>query len=188
MVTFHRMLFPGVIATILSVSFLACGSEPDTKTMTWDSTTDLGSVSFEVPVGWEWDTDFNEGNETEAARVQSGEAEEGFANATIIIWQESVNETVKVKDARTAEDEDGRLLEYETWQGEVNGVPAIFRRVDIGFSDEFSREEFVAQRLLEVYIMPEGDEWAWWVWCAAMVGHEHNAEACKTLVNSVRLG
>lgn len=184
----RKMLFPGVIATILSVSVLACGSEPDTKTMTWDSTTDAGSISFEVPVGWEWDTDFNEGRETEAVRVQSGEGEEGFSNATIIIWQESVNETVKAKDARTAEDEDGDLLEHETWQGDVNGVPATFRRVDTGFSDESIREKLIAMRLLEVYLMPEGDEWAWWVWCAAAVGHEHNVEACETLVNSVRPG
>ena len=81
-----------------------------------------------------------------------------------------------------SENED--VIAHEVWNDRVNGVDAIFRRTDTPVADETLR----GMRTLEVYVMPEGNGWAWRVGCLAMLAHEHHVSACEAIANSLKSG
>ena len=181
----HRTLALLILALAL-LSLLACsGSQPEMQAFTWDSGSPAGAVSFEAPVGWDWDTEYIEYSESQdfaATGVHSPESAEGYAEAIIAPWEGPVDEWVDTLSETISEDED--VIAHKVWDGEVNDAPAIFLRTDTPVADKSLR----GTRALEVYVMPEGNGWAWRVGCVAALIHEHHVKACEAIANSVKSG
>ena len=176
----------GGVMALLLLSTMACARGPELQTFTWQTSSGR-AVSVSAPLNWEWDTGYIErvkGGDVEATGLRTAQSEEtpGYADAIIAVWEGPIDEWVEVLSETVMKDSDGDLIEHKTWSGEVNGAEALFRRDD----RETNAESFKGYRLLEVYVMPEGNEWAWRVGCQAMLAHEHHVEACEILVNSVR--
>ena len=156
------------------------------QAFTWESKHQR-AVALSAPTDWEWDVEYIESakeRDLDATGIQTVRpSEDGYADAKITLWEGPIDEWVETKSEVIREDKDEDLMAHETREGEVGGHPALFLQTDY----EHSRDsDFTGTRVLEVYVMPDGNEWAWRVGCMAMLAHERRVADCEAIVNSVR--
>ena len=87
-----------ILSLVLSLSLACSGSQPEMQTFTWDSGTPAGAVSFEAPVGWEWNPEYIErakSRNVNATGIRTPEGTEGYANAIVALWEGPVDEWVE---------------------------------------------------------------------------------------------
>ena len=173
------------LALALSLMALACGqnsaTSSDTKTFTWEYA-EGKAIHIDAPLDWEWDEEYNSeaeakvkdgGTPARSLRVSPGE----LPYAVIALWDGPIDEWVEV-----AEESEG-VSDHDTWKDKVNGVSATFRRVD----NSPSGRRPTGSRQLEVYIMPEGNEWAWRAGCITDLADDEQSDTCEAMVSSIKL-
>ena len=178
--------FVFALGVCLLIAPVACGtgSEREMQTFTWESK-HLKKVAVSAPMNWEWDAkyiEFAEGKDSDATGIQTPRSPvKDHADAIISTFEGPIAEWVAVFSETAEGNED--IMEYGTWKDKVGGHPALFVRTDYKVPEDTG---LVGRRTLEVYVMPEGDAWAWRVSCIANLAHEHHIADCEAIVNSVR--
>ena len=174
------------VSVCLLILPAACGtgSEREMQTFTWESKR-LGNVAVSAPMNWEWDAEYIESakaRDIDATGIQTPRSpEKDHADVIVATWEGPITEWVDTFSEVIEESKD--VMEFRTWKDEVGGHPALFVRTDSKVPEE---TDLVGRRNLEVYVMPEGDAWAWRVSCIANLAHEHHIADCEAIVNSVR--
>ena len=170
-----------VSSFIILLLTVACGSDsPITKTVIWEPY-DGEAIYIDVPPEWEWDEVANSLAQDEA---ESGDIPKRYLwvpssggehpPMTMGFWSGPIDEWVDIQKG-VAEESD-YVLHFRHWNGDLNGVPATFE--DQSYTDS---------RLLEVYVMPEGNQWAWRFGCATNVAEKEQLSVCESIIGSIRL-